>query len=162
MAGVGKSVGGRGRHAPDDDHRRGVEDVLARGPAVDVLGGVAADGGAQLIDEPDHRNTTQFGGGGNGDGIDAVEPACRSDRFCGITGDLTDGGLGSGERRLDVELRLQPRRRRRRFSDRAAGDEMVERADAEQRSGRAADHWRWPSPEIRAVDVLHVISRSRP
>ena len=83
----------------------------------------SADGGAQLLDEADHRDAAAFGRRAEGVDVELVDPARRGDRRRGVGRDLAGRGLGGGERRFDVELRLQPRRRRRRFGDRAAGDE---------------------------------------
>ena len=118
--GVPHPVGGQHRGAADDDHRRGVEDVLAGCPSVDVLGGLAADACPKLLDEADHRDATLFGRGGEGVHVDVLDVAAGDDYLGRIAGDLAGVRLGGGERRLDVEqapvtttLRTSPRPQRR-------------------------------------------------
>ena len=94
---------------------------------MDELGVVVGQRGAQLLDDADHRDTVAFGRLAEGVEVELVDPAHRGNRRSGVGRDHAGRSLGGSEGRFDVELRLEPGRRRRRFGNRAVGDEMVER-----------------------------------
>ncbi len=126
--GVAEPLGGQRRGAADDDHRRRVEDVLTGCPAMDVLGDLLDRRSCAVARRG--RSPARRAGRLPGRGL-----RCRCSRRGRRrrllrrrrSGIVADVGVGGGERRLDVELRLEPRRRRSRLGHRAAGDEMGER-----------------------------------
>ena len=91
-----------------DEHRRGVDDVLARRAVVDVVGRLAADGFAQRPDERLGRIARRMPGGDDRGHVEPLDVAGLGDRPCHVRRDDADERLGIREGALGREHRLDP------------------------------------------------------
>jgi hypothetical protein len=133
---AGKARGGVGRavevaedrvqRAAGDEHRRRIDDVLAGGAVVDVGGRVAADLGAQRLDERCGRIADRGRRLAQRVDVVALGPARRGDRLGVRDRDRADRGLHTRERGLDVEECLQPGPVGDRRAGAPAGEDPVE------------------------------------
>ena len=127
----GAGVAQAGAHdlgAPPHHHeRRCVDDVLARRAAMDVLGGRLAHVLAEGRHEGDHRVAAVGCLVEDGRHVELLHQAGAGDRLRGGLGDVAGVRLRAGERGLDVEQCLQPRRGGRRLGNRPPAHEERER-----------------------------------
>jgi len=119
-----------GHRAGGDEHGRGVDHVLARGPAMHRVRRprrpVAAQREAQLRDEGHDRVTRGRRVGADRGGVDPLGPTRRGDSPRGLGGQGADVRGRAGQGRLGVEQGLQPRRVRHRLAGGTARKHGVE------------------------------------
>ena len=111
VAQAGQLLVHRGDRPRRHQHRGGVEHVLARGAVVDPVGGLAGPL-SQLGDERDDRVAAPRAARPSSSGSRRAAQA-SGDRFGGPGRHDVEALLDAGERRLDVEHRPDPGRRRR-------------------------------------------------
>ena len=92
-----------------DEHRGGVDDVLARRAVMHVPRRLAPDGGTERADERLGRIARPTALGCDAVGVEQLGPAGGGDRLGRLGGNHAELGLGRRERALEVEHRLQPR-----------------------------------------------------
>jgi hypothetical protein len=92
-----------------DQHRPRVEDVLAGGPAVDVLGVLGADHAGQRRDQGDHGVGGLPGGERELTGVEVLGHGRLRDRGSGLLRQGSKPRLDASERGLGVQHGLQPR-----------------------------------------------------
>ena len=119
-----------------DEHRRRVQDVLARRAAVDVGRRRAADRPRQRLDQRHDRIAAGGRRPTDRRDVERLDAAGASDRLGVLGRDDAGSRFGAGERRLDLEHRPEPHLVAERGRRGSAGQDRVEQAAGRLRHRR--------------------------